>query len=472
MKKLIFTLLFFPLFALPILAQYGGSTLSLSSFDYVTVPDNEDGLLDIGIGFTIEAWVKLSNPLNDQKIVNKADVGFTSAYILGVQDGKVKFEVFDGDGTQTIFFDGAVPANSWVHLAGTYEVGGMMRVYINGQLAGETPASPDIHNYTTNQLVVGAASWDPIYFLVDGKIDEVRYFQAVLDQQTINDWMLLYVNGNHPNFSDLTMYLKADEGMGVNVNSATGMNSGLLTNGSGWAASTAPFKGDHNFYGPGGDHDLGGVWFGHGVDTADILTVEMTLLGQDASVVFSDDTYGYNFLSESPAGYDRSLAKTWRVATQGPTVVNTVFDLSPIDLGNIDEIVLLESDDYEFSSSTVISGNWNANTFSASEVPLTNNFFYTLGFKLKPSGANEPETAGLSLQASPNPSTGQFRLQWGEGLTDARIRVTDLHGRTLWEQEAGNDMSMEVNLGHLPAGFYLAQLSAKEQTAVCRLQVQ
>lgn len=470
MKKQTFTLLLFSFFALALQAQYGGNTLSLSGFDYVTVPDNANGSLDMGNAFSIEAWVKLSNSLNDQKIVNKADVTFVNAYILGVENGLVKFEVFDDNGLQTILQQGAVASGVWVHLAATYEVGGVMRIYVNGELAGETPASADANGYTLNNLVVGAASWDPIYFLVSGSIDEVRFYQGVLSQQTIRDWMLLYVNDTHPDYAALTMYLKANEGSGVNLNSETGQNGGTLTSGGAWAASTAPFKGDFAFFPP--DNALGGIWSGHPVDTADLLTLESSSLGGDQSIIFGDDTYGYDFLPEAPTGYDKTLAKVWRTAVQGPAVGSASFDLSPINLAQIEEIVLLESDDYEFNVSSVISGSWSGNTFTVGEMEFKNNYYYTLGFKQMSSATDEKGVSKFALEATPNPSSGQFLLNWNQEVKDAHVLVQDLNGRTLMENVAGNGMQTEMNLSHLPAGLYLVRLSTAEQSAVCRVQIQ
>lgn len=470
MKKQTFTLLLLSFFAFTLQAQYSGNTLALNGFDYVTVPDNSNGSLDMGIGFSIETWVKLSNSLNDQKIVNKADVTFVNAYILGVENGLVKFEVFDDNGVQTVLQQGVVASGVWAHLAVTYEVGGFMRIYVNGELAGETAASADAHDYTLNDLVIGAASWDPIYFLVSGSIDEVRFYQDVLSQQTIKDWMLLYVNDTHPNYAALTMYLKANEGSGVNLNSETGQNGGSHSNGSGWAASTAPFKGDFAFFPP--DNALGGIWPGHPMATADLLTLENANLAGDQSIIFGDDTYGYDFFAEAPTGYDKSLAKVWRTAVQGPTAANASFDLTPIDLTMVEEVVLLESDDYEFSVSSVISGTWAGNTFTASSVQFKNNFYYTLGFKQMSSATNEQTVPKFALEATPNPSSGQFLLNWNQEVKDAHVLVQDLNGRTLMENTAGNGMQTEINLSHLPVGLYLVRLSTAEQSAVCRVQKQ
>ncbi|MBK6901720.1 MAG: T9SS type A sorting domain-containing protein [Saprospirales bacterium] len=470
MKKQTFTFLLLSFFSFTLQAQYGGNTLALNGFDYVTVPDNSNGSLDIANGFSIEVWVKLSNSLNDQKIVSKADVTLTNAYIFGVENGLVKFEVFDDAGVQTLLHQGTVDAGVWVHLAGTYTIGGFMRIYINGELAGETAASAGAHSYTLNNLIVGAASWDPIYFPVTGNIDEVRFYQEELSQQTIRDWMLLYVNDTHPNYAALTVYLKSNEGSGTTVSSETGQNGGTHSNGSGWAASTAPFKGDFLFFPP--DHALGGIWPGHAIASADLLTLENAILGGDQSIIFGDDTYGYDFFAEAPTGYDKSLAKVWRTAVQGPTAANASFDLTPIDLTMVEEVVLLESDDYEFSVSSVISGTWAGNTFTSPSVQFKNNFYYTLGFKQMSSATNEKGVSKFALEATPNPSSGPFLLNWNEDVKDARVLVQDLNGRTILEQAAGNGMQMEMNLSHLPAGLYLVRLSTAEQSAVCRVQKQ
>ncbi|PRX41253.1 putative alpha-1,2-mannosidase [Planifilum fimeticola] len=160
-----------------------GQALRLDGDDWVEVPHSDR--LNASDELTLMAWVQLENPAADQKIVGKTSIG--NGYVLGVQNNGLYPEVWDADSSRHTFTKGSIPAGEWVHLAVTWEKGGEMIGYINGEPiervpTGDHPIAPN--NYP---LRIGISPWDSNSFPVRGMIDEVQIFQKALSQEAVQD---------------------------------------------------------------------------------------------------------------------------------------------------------------------------------------------------------------------------------------------------------------------------------------------
>jgi parallel beta-helix repeat protein len=147
--------------------------------DYVEVTDslslNPDHI-------TVEAWVYPSG-LGDQTypaVVKKAgesdsqDHGY--ALEIDPSDMGTYFGVFVSD-VWVLSPDVVIPADSWSHLAGTYD-GSSVKIYLNGTFMGETGASGNIQD-SGLPLNIGR---DPknTSRIFQGKIDEVKIYDRAL----------------------------------------------------------------------------------------------------------------------------------------------------------------------------------------------------------------------------------------------------------------------------------------------------
>jgi hypothetical protein len=75
----------------------------------------------------------------------------------------------------------ALGLNVWTHLAATYD-GAMLRLYVNGALAGSTALTGSL-DATTGPLRIGGNSVRSEWF--NGLIDEVRVYSRALSQSEI-----------------------------------------------------------------------------------------------------------------------------------------------------------------------------------------------------------------------------------------------------------------------------------------------
>ncbi len=116
---------------------------------------------------------------------------------------------------------------SWCQWAVTKNAAtGDMKIYRNGELwhSGTGKTKPiDIQN-----LILGSIGTKANFYF--GKMDEFRFWDIELDQQTIQNWMYKAVNATHPEYSHLVAYYKMDEGSGTLISDASGNNgTGTIT---------------------------------------------------------------------------------------------------------------------------------------------------------------------------------------------------------------------------------------------------
>jgi len=160
--------------------------------DYISVAHNAS--LDVTSGLTMEAWVRLSNAGNNQKIVGKVNSTYTRGYLIGVQTGLYP-EIWNNQGTNHVFTSGSISSSQWAHLATTWTTGGNMIGYINGSQVNSISAGSYDIGTNSDALIIGAAPWNPSTFEVNGRIDEVRVSAIARSA----DWIMAeYKNQNDP----------------------------------------------------------------------------------------------------------------------------------------------------------------------------------------------------------------------------------------------------------------------------------
>lgn len=138
------------------------------------------GTAEVSTAFTLAAWVNVSNPTFDQKIFGHFDGPAFSGPLLAVSGGSLDAEIVGS--AQTRLTVGTIPAATWTHIAVTWEQSGDFTGYINGvdvgSVAAMTATVPAGGGQTVNH--VGSAPWDPVFFVLNGAVDDVRMYDYAL----------------------------------------------------------------------------------------------------------------------------------------------------------------------------------------------------------------------------------------------------------------------------------------------------
>ena len=161
--------------------KYGSALEFDGEDDRVTIPDASD--LDLTHEFTVEAWVRPDSLNYWSSIFGKGENvpgSGISGYDLAANatGGKPRGEIVNANTSASASGPSAVPTGAWTHLAFTFD-GTTLRIYVNGQLEGETET--EIHPGVTE--AVALIGYDPTFeTYFHGRIDELRIYDEALDQ--------------------------------------------------------------------------------------------------------------------------------------------------------------------------------------------------------------------------------------------------------------------------------------------------
>ena len=166
-------------------AGQSGNALSFSGTrSRVTIPDSAS--LDLTTGMTLEAWVNPSTVDSAWRdVIYKGDDNYyleaTSSHNAAPGGGGT----FNGTDGAATFGTAPLAANTWTHLAVTYD-GAMVRLYVNGVQVASGAQTGDILT-SANALQIGGDSFYGQYF--QGMIDEVRVYSVALTAAQIQSDM-------------------------------------------------------------------------------------------------------------------------------------------------------------------------------------------------------------------------------------------------------------------------------------------
>lgn len=147
------------------------------SNDGVSVPAVQ-GLPGGNTVHTIEVWVRpTALPANRAWLMLLGGAGPGAHHWLLNKEGKTQFGVFAGAQIAP-----NLPLNQWTHLASTFD-GTMLRVYVNGALAGEIAATFNLTNVPSLPLTLAQAQLGEDFFA--GQMDEVRVWKRARTQAEI-----------------------------------------------------------------------------------------------------------------------------------------------------------------------------------------------------------------------------------------------------------------------------------------------
>jgi len=177
-----------------------GKALKLDGFT-TSVTRNSKMAPGLGDSFTLEAWIAAATyPWNWCPVIAQGVSG-ESGYYFGVgPQGQVG--IFSSvEGTwQSCETVKKIELKKWTHLAATFDKNIGFRIYINGELSGQLNVEGNINYATETDLIIGMNNnmvmpsnpvrtygTIPAWFSFDGIYDEIKIYDAVLSDESIQD---------------------------------------------------------------------------------------------------------------------------------------------------------------------------------------------------------------------------------------------------------------------------------------------
>ena len=209
----------------------GSSTPSDVSTTRLTV--SSFSALQTATAFTIEFWLKSSTASSDGMIWNVYDSSSSARkFSLSWNNSKFRWVVYSASGgynaSQDLFSTNTFLADTWYHIAATYNYDTEMKIYVDTVLEGaETSPNLGVNTTTTTQMRIGDRSDG---YAVDTQVGQARFYNAALTAAQIktnyNATKALYQN---PNI--LTDLRPSDYSSGTTWNdSSTKSNNATLNN--------------------------------------------------------------------------------------------------------------------------------------------------------------------------------------------------------------------------------------------------
>ena len=178
-----------------------GSAFRFNGTNYVHVPDSD--LLSpgaVGGAMTIEGWI-YPVPWYGTIVSKGSGPALEYSLALNLTNGHVEFTVGLMDSvppaTQPYIVSGGVaPSNQWHHIAGVFQSGSSISVYLDGVRVGTASLPPLPMLNTGAQLLIGHPTGTGQIF--SGRIDELSLYAAALDDATIQRIYLAGAVGKCP----------------------------------------------------------------------------------------------------------------------------------------------------------------------------------------------------------------------------------------------------------------------------------
>jgi hypothetical protein len=147
--------------------------------EYVVVP--HDPSLSLINQLTVAAWIYKETTVGYDLVLSKGTSGDNQNYWFGTDDDKITFGFYDG-GSKEFKFDANLQTDTWYHIAATFNnANDSVRIYLNGaEVDNWSPNEEPLTN--TEDLYIGRSQYGEYW---DGKLDDVRIYNRVLDQAEI-----------------------------------------------------------------------------------------------------------------------------------------------------------------------------------------------------------------------------------------------------------------------------------------------
>jgi hypothetical protein len=166
-----------------------------NSTRYVALPNSTS--LNFSQKFTLSAWVKLqAHQTGFKAIVSKWTGASSRSFVLATRnnEGNVALLLGGSSGSELVQVTTThnLTLNQYTHVSASFEGGAVARIYVNGILRAESPASASLFSGSTRVEIgtFGSSTANAIA----AEIDEVQIYNAALDANDIRRVM----NGQMP----------------------------------------------------------------------------------------------------------------------------------------------------------------------------------------------------------------------------------------------------------------------------------
>ena len=159
--------------------------------DYINIPDTSDFEFN-NQSITFSCWVQIKdNPdLYRRFILLKGTGGSKPSISLqkfrsSLDDGRIAFEVHDFNGEScraaSIKDGDELPKNKWIFVVGVIDYPNYIKLYLDGELQENVPATTyDMNEATNLHLKIGVTPYGNVPGWHNGLIDEVRIYDRAL----------------------------------------------------------------------------------------------------------------------------------------------------------------------------------------------------------------------------------------------------------------------------------------------------
>ena len=202
--------------------------------DFVQIPASS--IFDFGPSqdFTFECRVR-TNVAGDVAIVGNKDwnSGLNQGFVFSFKyPSGPEWKVNIGDGLSRVDINtgGTIADGQWHTLSVSFDRDGYMKMYEDGNLVDSADISM-IGDISTGQGLFFGADFNQAYNF-SGSLAEIRVWNSVLDQSSIQSWSCLKIDNTHPFYNDLLGYWYLNEGVGVTAIDYFGSNNGAINNAS------------------------------------------------------------------------------------------------------------------------------------------------------------------------------------------------------------------------------------------------
>lgn len=157
--------------------RFGNALVFNGTSSMVTIPDSNS--LDLTTGLTLEAWVYPTVvPTGWRAIIVKEQVNNVLYYLhaSSSDNNRPVTGVVVGGSEQILYGGTQFPANTWTHLASTYD-GTTQRLYVNGVEVANRAQTGAMVASTSPLRLGGHSIWSEFF---QGRIDEVRIYNRAL----------------------------------------------------------------------------------------------------------------------------------------------------------------------------------------------------------------------------------------------------------------------------------------------------
>ena len=173
--------------------------------------DGVDDYIDIssiqslpGSKLSIEAWIYINSHKDTNRIFQHAWLEKNGSYLLSINaNGDLSFAIYDGN-TQAQSVYSNISTKIWHHVAAVYN-SSTLQVYVDGIPGQSATISTTLDQ--TGSILISDPNTNNAF---SGLIDDLRFYNSALDQNTIQKNMNQRMTANHPHYQGLIAYYPFD----------------------------------------------------------------------------------------------------------------------------------------------------------------------------------------------------------------------------------------------------------------------